>query len=125
MNLRTLIALGFMAAICIPSTVHADSVDARCDIYPAGEDHSSVVIPCTFSQYQGNIYIDRSDGIKHVLKATGVRPGNFIDEKGHAAYRQSGLGDRGVIFRFRNESIFLYWDASSLSVLKTKTAEKP
>jgi hypothetical protein len=26
----------------------ADSVDARCDIYPAGADHTDVIIPCHF-----------------------------------------------------------------------------
>ena len=34
----------------LPLSAHADSTEARCDIYPKGEDHTDVVIPCTFSQ---------------------------------------------------------------------------
>ncbi len=124
MKLRALIILGFASAVLFPSAVQADSIDARCDIYPTGEDHTSVMIPCTFSQYQGNIYIDRSDGVKHALEATGRQKGNFIDQKGDAVYKQSGIGERGVIFRFPSESIFLYWDTSSLSVLKANVTEK-
>jgi hypothetical protein len=29
-------------------------------------------------------------------------------------YRNSGLGDRGLIFRMRDESVFVYWDTSGL-----------
>ena len=43
----------------------ADSTEARCDIYPKGEDHASAMIPCTFGQRQGNVTITRSDGITH------------------------------------------------------------
>ncbi len=39
----------------------ADSTQARCDIYPLGEDHTDVMIPCTFSQRQGYITINRDD----------------------------------------------------------------
>ncbi len=93
------------------ASVSADSVDARCDIYPSGEDQASATIPCTFSQRQGYINIDRSDGVSHELEPTGTEPGNFSDQDGRPVYRQSGLGDRGLIFRFPDESIFVYWDA--------------
>ena len=49
------------AALISPGTV-ADWTDARCDIYPKGKDHASASIPCAFSQRQGYIAIDRSDG---------------------------------------------------------------
>lgn len=92
----------------------ADSTKARCDIYPSGSDHASAWIPCTFSQYQGNVYIDRSDGVSHELIPTGDVVGNFVDQDGNAVYRQSGLGSAGLIFRMPTESIFVYWDASPL-----------
>jgi len=116
--LPALLTLGFLTAACSPHTADADAIDARCDIYPAGEDHASLMLPCTFSQYQGNVYIDRSDGVNYTLLATGDRPGNFKDQKGRAVYRQSGLGKEGVIFRLPEESLYIYWDSSSLSVLK-------
>ena len=114
---KTIIAVGVMAAITCPLELHADTVDARCDIYPAGEDKASAVIPCTFSQRQGYIIINRSDGVLHDLSPIGDAPGNFLDQNKEPAYRQSGLGENGLIFRFTNESVLIYWDESSLSVL--------
>lgn len=119
---KTVILTGICATIGLVGDASADSVEARCDIYPAGEDQASAMIACTFSQYQGNVYIDRSDGVKHELEATGDQPGNFSDADGRAVYRQTGLGDQGLIFRFPEESIFVYWDASSLSALKQEDA---
>jgi len=92
----------------------ADSTDARCDIYPAGSDRASVSIACTFAQYQGNVYIDRSDGVSHELRPTGEAVGNFVDQSGNTVYRQAGLGSAGLIFRMPAESVYVYWDASSL-----------
>lgn len=93
----------------------ADWTEARCDIYAKGEDHSSVMIPCTFAQRQGNVTITRSDGVEHDLVAIGDDPGNYRDQHGKAVYRQSGLDSYGLIFRFENESVFVYWDTSALS----------
>lgn len=93
----------------------ADSTQARCDIYPKGEDHTDVSIPCVFSQRQGYITIVRSDKVYHELRPQDDAVGNFKDEKGDDVYRQSGLGKRGLIFRFKHESIFVYWDTSGLA----------
>jgi len=64
----------------------ADSTRARCDIYPAGSDQASALIVCTFSQYQGTVYIDRSDGVSYELVPTGDVAGNFVDQSGKAVY---------------------------------------
>mgnify|MGYP001812293632 CR=1 FL=1 len=93
----------------------ADWTDARCDIYPKGEDHTDVMIPCTFAQRQGNVTITRSDGVTHDLVTVGDEPGNYRDQDGKAAYRQSGLGSDGLIFRLENESVYVYWDTSALN----------
>lgn len=92
----------------------ADSTDAACAIYPKGEDHTDVLIPCTFSQRQGHITITRDDGVTHDLSPVGDSPGNFEDQAGHKVYRQSGLGDQGQIFRFPGESVYVYWNARML-----------
>jgi hypothetical protein len=94
--------------------VLADSTEAACEIYPKGEDHTDVLIACTFSQRQGYISIDRSDGVSHKLSPIGESPGNFKDQDGRKVYRQSGIGDQGEIFRFPKESIFVYWNAKML-----------
>lgn len=90
----------------------ADWIDARCDIYPMGEDHTNVMIPCVFAQRQGNVTITRSDGVVHDLGQTGDATGNYVDQNGKAVYRQSGLGPAGLIFRFEDESVYVYWDTS-------------
>ncbi|MEE4175481.1 MAG: hypothetical protein V2I57_14615 [Xanthomonadales bacterium] len=96
-------------------TALADSVDARCDVYPAGADHTDVMIPCHFYQAQGHVVITRSDGIEHDLMPDGETPGNFTDQDGNTVYRQSGLGDQGLIFRFPEESVFVYWNTAMLN----------
>ena len=104
-----ILAFGF--AVC-GDVALADSVEARCDIYPRGEDHTDVMIPCNFSQRQGYITITRSDGVTHVLSPVGDAPGNFVDQHDNSVLRESGLGDQGQIFRFQDESVYVYWDAS-------------
>ena len=94
--------------------ISADWTDARCDIYPSGEDHTDVMIPCVFSQRQGYITITRDDGVVHDLSPEGDSPGNFTDQDGRPVYRQSGLGDQGLIFRFPDESVYVYWNTAAL-----------
>jgi hypothetical protein len=98
----------------------ADSVDARCDIYPSGSDQASKMIPCRFYQAQGHVVITRDDGVKHdLVPVEGAGPGNFRDQHGDAAYRQSGLGDQGLIFRLKDESVYVYWNTAALDPSNT------
>jgi hypothetical protein len=96
------------------STAHADSTQARCDIYPAGSDKVQAMIPCQYTQRQGYVTIIRDDKVTHELAPTDDAVGNFRDQNGHMVYRQSGLGDQGLIFRFPDESIFVYWNTAAL-----------
>ena len=108
--------LVIMAALTVVwmNSSSADWTEARCDIYPKGEDHVSKMIPCTFGQRQGNVTITRDDGVTHQLSAVDDTPGNFLDQDGHPAYRQSGLGDQGLIFRLEDESVYVYWNTAAL-----------
>lgn len=117
--LRLSLTLGFLLSLSIE--VCADTVDARCDIYPKGIDQASASIACMFSQRQGFISIMRSDGKKHELSPDGDQAGNYLDQSGQPAYRQRGLGKDGLIFRLADESVYVYWDASSLSPSKVST----
>ncbi len=106
-----------LALITIAACAHsaqADSTEAACEIYPHGEDHTDVLIPCRFSQTQGHVVISRSDGVVHDLTPVGDSPGNFQDQDGRAVYRQSGLGDQGLIFRLPDESVYVYWNTKML-----------
>ena len=104
----------FVLAIGAAGSI-ADSTDAACEIYPRGEDHTDVLIPCSFSQRQGYISIVRSDGVTHELSPVGDTPGNFEDQHGRSITRQSGLGDQGGIFRFPEESVYVYWNTGRLT----------
>lgn len=114
--MRTILwtAITIVASSAMPLVATAQTVDARCDIYPLGEDRASAVVACTFSQRQGTVRIARQDGVVYELTPTGSQPGNYVDQTGRAAYRQAGLGDRGQIYRLANESVYLYWDTAGL-----------
>ena len=104
----------FATVVLLMAAAHADTVSARCDIYPKGSDRASAVVPCTFSQRQGHVSIDRADGVRHELAPRGDQPGKYVDQNGRPAYRQSGLGTRGQIYRLARESVYVYWDTAGL-----------
>ena len=103
----------------------ADSTQARCEIYPKGSDKLETMVPCTFGQRQGYITITREDGVTYDLSPVGDRPGNFRDQDGNAVYRQSGLGEAGLIFRFPKESVFVYWDNAAIGSSDAQNATAP
>ena len=92
----------------------ADWTDARCDIYPAGSDHTDQMIGCTFSQRQGYVTITREDGMTHDLAPIGAGPGSYRDQHGNEVRRELSLGDQGLVFRFPDESVFVYWSTAAL-----------
>ena len=57
------------------------------------------------------IKIGRRGSINGVIEKHG--------KQGHAAYRQSGLGDQGQIFRLKDESVYVYWDTAALNPSNT------
>lgn len=123
MKIPTAIAAAAMAAWAVSAA--ADSTAARCDIYPVGSDHTDKMIACTFAQRQGYITISRDDGVTHDLAPTGNTSGAFEDQNGRPVYRQSGLGDQGLIFRFPDESVFVYWNTAALDPPATDNPTAP
>ncbi len=95
----------------------ADWTDARCDIYPAGSDHTEKMIGCTFSQRQGYVTITREDGVTHHLAPVGDGPGSYRDQQGNEVRRELSLGDQGLVFRFPDESVFVYWSTAALETV--------
>ena len=112
MRLQLLALLLSAAGGSLPAT--ADWTEARCDLYPKGSDRLEKMIPCTFAQSQGAVTITRGDGITYELTPVGDAPGNYRDQQGRPAYRQSGLGSEGLIFRLAEQSVYVYWDTSAL-----------
>ena len=115
MKRRYLSKVAGVALAVWTTTPLADSTDARCGIYLKGSDHTDKMIPCVFSQRQGFVTIRRDDGVVHDLEPTGDAPGNFRDQDGRPVYRQSGLGSEGLIFRFEDESVYVYWSTAALN----------
>jgi hypothetical protein len=96
-------------------TAKADTAQARCDVYPKGQDKATSSGLCTFSQRQGYVSIQLKNGTRYELTPTGSQPGNYVDQNGKAAYRQAGLGDKGQIYRLATQSIYVYWNTGSSS----------
>ncbi len=114
-NLATrLLPLLLAGSVLWTPAAGADSTDARCDIYPRGEDKASAVIPCIFSQRQGYVTIDRADGVYHDLSPSAHNPGMYRTADGGEATREMGLGEAGLIFRFATESVYVYWSTAGL-----------
>ena len=110
---NTLLAVTIIiTSLGITEPVKADTVKARCDVYPKGEDTATSSGLCTFSQRQGAVGIQLENGQRYDLRPVGNRPGNYVDQNGRAAYRQSGLGRRGQIYRLSDQSIYVYWDTA-------------
>lgn len=112
--MKSCVSVAILSAMVWSTTSVADWTKARCDIYPVGEDRAEKMIPCVFSQRQGYVTITRDDGVVHDLSPVGDTVGNFEDQDGRSAYRQSGLGDQGLIFRFEDESVYVYWNTDAL-----------
>lgn len=102
-----------IASLSLILPAKADTVNARCDVYPKGEDRATSSGPCTFSQRQGAVGIQLQNGRRYNLRPVGNQAGNYRDQNGRPAYRQSGLGNRGQIYRLANESIYVYWNQDS------------
>ncbi|MDF5709328.1 MAG: hypothetical protein PUP90_17090, partial [Nostoc sp. S4] len=102
-----------IASLSFPVYVKADTVNARCDVYPKGQDRATSSAPCSFSQRQGAVSIQLKNGRSYDLSPVGNQPGNYRDQNGRAAYRQAGLGDKGQIYRLVTESIYVYWNTAS------------
>lgn len=114
------VTLSFLSVL-LNGVAYADSTPARCDIYIKGSEKPAITFPCSFSQRQGHVTIVRSDEVTYSFIPVGDNPGNYEDQKGNTVYRQRGLGVDGVIFKLKNESVYIYWDATSL---EQKTSEK-
>ncbi|WP_219903799.1 hypothetical protein [Stenomitos frigidus] len=125
-TLAVVASAGFaIASLTIALAAKADTVTARCDVYPKGEDRAKSSGLCTFSQRQGVVGIQLKNGKRYDLVPVGNNPGNYRDQNGRAAYRQSGLGDKGQIFRLATESIYVYWDPAPYNQQNSQQSTQP
>ena len=118
------VGCALVVALACGAHAAADTTDARCDIYPRGEDHARAMIACRFGQRQGYVSITRADGVSHELSPAGEEPGEYRDQNGRPVYREDELGRDGLIFRFPDESVYVYWSTAALSP-PTSAGENP
>ncbi|MCP9915750.1 hypothetical protein [Cyanobium sp. ATX 6F1] len=93
----------------------ADTVDARCDVFPAGDDKATSSGLCTFSQRQGFVSIQLKGGQTIELKPNESTPNAFFDERGEPAKREMLEANRGQVYRLEKQSIFVFWDTAPYS----------
>lgn len=105
----SLLGLGVLG---LASPVLADTVDARCDVFPAGEDRATSSGLCTFSQRQGFVSIRLKNGKTIELKPNASTANAFFDAQGEPAKREILDGQRGHVYRLATESIFVFWDTA-------------
>lgn len=66
-----------IASLGLAVSARADTVNARCDVYPKGDDRATSSGPCTFSQRQGAVGIQLKNGKRYDLTPVGNQPGNY------------------------------------------------
>ncbi|MFQ6539740.1 MULTISPECIES: hypothetical protein [Aphanothece] len=108
------LSMAFLSAGGLLSGVPAlaDTVKARCDVFPKGEDKATSSGLCTFSQRQGFVSIQLNNGQRIELTPQADQPNAYLDANGKPAMRE--LADNGNIhiYRLAKESIFVYWDTT-------------
>lgn len=114
-QLFSLISGAAIAALVALAPAKADTTTARCDVYPRGEDTATSSDTCTFSQRQGFVTITLKDGTTYELTPSPTEPATYTDQNGRPATREDELGTAGVIYRLADVSIYVYWDASTVS----------
>lgn len=114
-QLFSLAAGAALAAFVALAPAKADTTTARCDVYPRGEDRATSSDTCTFSQRQGFVTITLNDGTTYELTPSPTQANLYTDQDGRRATREDALGTAGTIYRLADVSIFVYWDASTVS----------
>ncbi|MCP9841549.1 hypothetical protein KBY93_13020 [Synechococcus sp. J7-Johnson] len=116
--------LGF-AAVAVASPALADTVDARCDVFPAGDDKATSSGLCSFSQRQGFVTIQLKGGQTIELKPNESTPNAFFDAKGEPAKREILEANRGQVYRLDTQSIFVFWDTAPYAKGATSGSSTP
>jgi len=110
-----LVAGAALTALGARAPAQADTTTARCDVYPRGEDRAVSYGKCSFSQRQGYVTITLADGTTYELTPSPTEAATYTDQNDRPATREDELGTDGVIYRLADVSIYVYWDASTIS----------
>lgn len=114
-QLFSLVSGAAIAILVALAPAKADTTTARCDVYPRGEDTATSSDTCTFSQRQGYVTIRLKDGTTYELTPSPSQANAFTDQNGRPGTIEDDLGTAGLIYRLADVSIYVYWDASTVS----------
>jgi hypothetical protein len=106
------VALLSLGALLAALPAQADTVKARCDVFPKGEDRATSSGLCTFSQRQGFVSIQLKNGQRIELSPHGDKPNTYLDANGKPATREFEDSGKIHIYRLAKQSIFVYWDTT-------------
>jgi hypothetical protein len=115
MNLGCPGLAGFIALLLLAGPAQADTVAARCELQPRNAALPRLALPCSFSQRQGFVRIERADGVGHEFKPQGA-PGRFVDAAGHTVLRTRGLGARGQVYRLTDATLRVLWSTGATAL---------
>jgi hypothetical protein len=99
-----------LASVAVAAPALADTVQARCDVFPAGEDKATSSGLCSFSQRQGFVTIRLKGGQTVELRPSESSPNAYIDGSGKPVKREILEANRGQVYRLKTQSIFVFWD---------------
>jgi len=114
-----------LASVVAVAPVLADTVQARCDVFPAGDDKATSSGLCTFSQRQGFVSIQLKGGQRIELKPNESTPNAYFDGRGEPAKREILDANRGQVYRLENQSIFVFWDPAPYGKEASSTTPTP
>jgi len=120
MRLANIVISGTILLLGLALAAMADVIEARCDVFPVGTERAIYSGLCSYSQRQGNISIELTTGERYELSPDGDQAGNYLDAMGWAAYRESGMGEKGQIYRLAEVSVFVYWDPAPFDAASPK-----
>jgi hypothetical protein len=105
MNRSTPLALSLsLSAICgLAQTTLADSADATCEFYSHGDKEQEKSGTCSFSQHQGNVYIDLRNGQTFSLVPANNKTNQYKDDKGKKVVRNIENGGNKHVYKWDND----------------------
>jgi hypothetical protein len=105
--LRSTAAIVLLSILATPA--FADSSTGLCTLTPKGEKVEPAKRKCWIYQAQGHVVVgyEDEDAFLDLMPTEGL--GNYTDPDGKPAYRNKGLGDKGVIYRGEFGTVRFYW----------------
>jgi hypothetical protein len=99
-----------LALMLLTTPAFADTAAADCTITPKGETTEPEKRPCTFGQRQGYVdvrFVGEDENFLELSPTQGA--GNYLDQNGDPAYRNKGLGNKGLVFNGEFGTVRVYW----------------